>query len=654
MQVAPPTERQTPWQTVRQYLGKAELALAIALPLWLICLVFLPYTIFRVMLQAAVIGLVIWVSIRVIRRGLRMFIWRLRNRLIVAYAFVAVVPILLLLLAAENGALILSEQVAIYLISAEFDRHVDDLERTARTILRMEEDGRPDAARRMASVLEERFPNRQLLVTRAGKKILPDETTLTHPPSGWKDVSGLVVKDGLLYSWAHRISGDLEVSILNPMTPNFLAGLVPHLGKITIIGGVTPGDAPGIVMRLHEPDAAAGKITNEIPPAVNRLDLRIVWGKPLETAIWEKPGKSADATLGFYSHISAVFRLIFSDKADFDQSSLITWFYALMGAFLVIQGIALVIGVSLTRSITAAVHDLYEGTSRVTEGDFAHRIPISGSDQLADLSGSFNQMTGKVEELLIVSKAQERIVAELEIARAVQVQLYPTRVPESRNFHIESKYIPALSVSGDYYDYQPAGPGRIAVAIGDVAGKGISAALLMAAVASNLRTQLLFCVESAHHTVSTTQLVDQLNKYLHTNTPPEKYATFFFSLYDEETEVLTYTNAGHLQPLLIRDGKVEKLEVNGMVVGLFPWAKYTESRIKMQAGDMLLLYTDGVTEPENAYDEMFGEDRLADVVLRNVELSGAEILNKISDAVELWTHCPESRDDLTLLLIRRS
>ena len=566
----------------------------------------------------------------------------------------AVVPILLLLLAAENGALILSEQVAIYLISAEFDRHVNDLKRSANTILRMEADGRPDAARRMALAIEERYPNLQLLVSRAGQRVLPEETLLTHPPTGWNEASGLVVKDGLLYSWAHQISSDWEISILNPITPNFLAGLVPHLGKVTIIGGVSSEDNARVVMRLNEPDAEASKVSNEIPPAVNRLDLRIVWGKPLDTALWDVPGKTVEATLGFYSHISAVFRVIFSDKADFDQGSLITLFYALMGAFLLIQAVSLVIGVSLTRTITNAVHDLYEGTRKVTDGDFSHRIPISGGDQLADLSGSFNHMTKKVEELLIVAKAQERIVAELEIARAVQAQLYPTSVPASLNFHIEAKYIPALSVSGDYYDYQPAGPGRVAAAIGDVAGKGISAALLMAAVASNLRTQLQFCVESAHHIVSTSQLVDQLNKHLFANTTPEKYATFFLSLYDENTEELTYTNAGHLQPLLIRNGTVEKLEVNGMVVGLFPWAKYTESRLKLQAGDLLLLYTDGVTEPENAYEEMFGDDRLADVVLSNSHLPGNEILDRISEAVELWTYSQESRDDLTLLLIRRS
>lgn len=646
----PPCLKPTPWQTLRPFLGRPEIALIVSLGIWIVVQWLFPQTILRVLFQVAVIVLALCVTVRIVRRGLRMMIWRLRNRLIVAYLFMAVVPILLLFLAAEIGALFLSEQVAIYLISTEFDRHVSQVKFTAQSLIRMEQAGRHDAALRVEASLEDRFPGAEFLLTKADVPLLPAEPELAHPPQGWKDASGLIVKDGYLYIWAHQISDQFEVTLLTPITPNFLAALVRNLGKVTIIGG----NGAGSMMRLHDQDSSVSPVSNETPPAMNKLDLFISHYKIMPTALWDSPQKSTTATLGLFSHISAVFRVIFSDKADFDESTLLTLFYSILASFLVIQVVSIAIGISLSRFITKAVHDLYQGTMRVKQGDFQYKIPINGNDQLASLSGSFNEMTTKVEQLLIVAKQQERIVAELEIARAVQAQLYPTKVPDSRCFHIEAKYNPALSVSGDYYDYQNAGDGLIAVAIGDVAGKGISAALLMAALASTVRTQLSFCLEANHQIISTSQLVGHLNKHLYANTNPEKYATFFLGVYNEATEVLTYTNAGHLPPLLIRNGKVEQLEVNGTVVGLFPKVPYTESHLPMLPGDLIIFYTDGVSEAEDAYEEMYGEDRLADLVLRNAHLPSSEILQKIADAVEQWTYDPAHRDDMTLLIVRRS
>lgn len=650
MNTEPPSFKQDPWQVVRPFVGRPEIALALFSLLWLGVQWLFPFTLARILLQAAVILLSLWVMFRLIRRSSKMMIWRLRNRLMVAYLFTAVVPIFLLIGAAVIGAQVLSQQVAIYLISTEFDRHISQVRFNAQSLIRLEQSGKHDGAMRLAASLADRLPGFELLLTKAGTPLLPQEPELAHPPKGWKDASGLLVKEGYFYIWTHQIAEQFEVTLLTPVSQNFLGSLVPHLGKVTIFGGTNPENR----MRLHEVEPTAGQISNETPPAMNKLDLFISYGKNLQTAVWETPQTYATATFGFYSHISALFRVIFSDKADFDESSLLTYFYAILVTFLIIQVVSVIIGSSLSRSITGAVHDLYQGTLHVQQGDFKYKIPIKGRDQLASLSTSFNEMTTKVEQLLIVAKQQERIVAELEIARAVQAQLYPTRVPESKTFHIEAKYNPALSVSGDYYDYQPAGNSRIAVAIGDVAGKGISAALLMAALASTIRTQLRFCLEAEDQAISTSKLVGQLNKHLYANTTPEKYATFFLGVYDENTEELSYTNAGHLQPLLIRKGIVEKLEINGMVVGLFPAAAYTASVLKMLPGDLIIFYTDGVTEPEDAYDEMFGEERLADLVTRNAHLPSGEILQKVSDAVDQWTHDPAHRDDLTLLIVRRT
>jgi phosphoserine phosphatase RsbU/P len=198
-------------------------------------------------------------------------------------------------------------------------------------------------------------------------------------------------------------------------------------------------------------------------------------------------------------------------------------------------------------------------------------------------------------------------------------------------------------VSGDYYDYEAVGTGKPAFAIGDVAGKGISAALLMATLQAALRAQVSESQSTSESERSqlqelhTATVVSKLNKHLYAHTAPEKFATFFFALYDERSRTLTYTNAGHLSPLLFRNGEVVRLDSNGTVVGAFPFSKYGESSIAIQRGDVLVCHTDGITEPENTADEMFGERRLVDLVKKHALEEDHEIIRIVFEAVRNWT-----------------
>ena len=153
--------------------------------------------------------------------------------------------------------------------------------------------------------------------------------------------------------------------------------------------------------------------------------------------------------------------------------------------------------------------------------------------------------------------------------------------------------------------------------------------------------------------MGTSLIVSRLNEQLHANTPPEKFATFFVGVFDETTSTLHYTNAGHLQPILIRDGQAKRLEVDGMVIGAFPFARYDESQIELLPGDLLVCFTDGISEPENEYGEMFGEDQVVELVLKNASRSEEQIVQTIIEAVEKWTGSPELQDDMTLLVARR-
>lgn len=392
-----------------------------------------------------------------------------------------------------------------------------------------------------------------------------------------------------------------------------------------------------------------------IPPPVSRVDVPLIWISGVRASRWAEPGKDSYAVLTVQTRFSALANILFAQKADDVSGMAMIALFVVAGLFVVVELVAFFIATLLTRTVTGAVHALYRGTQRVMQGDFSHRIGIQGKDQLAEMGQSFNSMTANLERLVLVAKEKERLQAEIEIAREVQEQLYPKTAPVVRTLQVSGLCHPARMVSGDYYDYQRFEQDLLAIAIGDVAGKGISAALLMASIQSAMRMELRSsAVLPLNGTrLSTARMVSELNQQLYATTAPEKYATFFFSLYDEQSGMLTYTNAGHLPPILFRKDKSQLLDVNGTVMGAFPLSRYEESALQMESGDLLVCYTDGITEPENAYGEMFGEERLIDVVSRNIDRDEGRIMEQIMDAVHHWTGSPELQDDMTVLLARK-
>jgi len=613
----------------------------------------------------AVTGLGAAVAIKHAARLVRRGIWRLRNRLVVSYLFIAVVPILLLLILAETGAYVLSSQVGAYLLNAEMERRMAFFRGAASSLANIPRKERAEAVRRTGFLWRDRFPGLEILVRDDKGEVsrFPEESRITFPPPGHGNVSGIVLKDGTFHVWAHE-GEKSEAVIIAPITRTWLSGLVPRLGDITLRGFTQPGAAHAArPMRLHPAlpeELAAATPRPPVREPASPADLEIVWGSSVPVMIWDQPKVSEAAVLGMRSRISGPLSVIFSQKGE-DGQPLLTGLYVITTIFFIVEAIAAFIGISLTRTITSAVHELYEGTERVKEGDFTHRISIRGDDQLAELSRSFNGMTENLERLLRSEKERQRLQAELEIAREVQSQLHPKLVPNLQSFRLTSICHPARMVSGDYYDYQSVGGSRVAVAIGDVAGKGISAALLMASLQSAMRSQLRHCMEasaaapngSVNYGISTARLVSNLNQQLYASTSPEKYATFYFSVYDDSTGSLTYTNAGHLPPILVRDNHASRLDTNGLVVGAFEFAQYQESHLSLQPGDLLAFYTDGITEPENEYGEMFGEERLVELLIKSAHRPDKEIVDELVNTVIEWTSSPELQDDMTLLLARK-
>ena len=641
----------------RQALGKLEIVTLALLVLVPVLSNLMPGSVLVPIATMALFVAGVWTTVKWLRRLIRHAIWRLRNRLLLSYVFIAVVPAMLLGILGLFVALALSGQIAAYLVAQEFHQDLDALRGSAAAMLRAMEDERNPQPGRLVEFLGNRFPGIEILVSNGSADVLrsPETSQLKHPANEEIEVKSAVLKDGLLYSGVHLHSKGRQVTFLVPIRKRYLQNLIPNLGEITLVdlaGGASEGR---VRMGLHQeqnPDPGEFFSARSIAPAINYFDFQLLWGMPLGVFVWERPDVEGKAVLGVHTRISQVFRVIFSQKADWDQPWLIYIFYVIAITFLVVELIALAIGVSITRTMTRAVHYLYESTQRVQAGDFTYRIPVKGNDQLANLGQSYNMMIENLDRLLKVAKEKERLQADLDIAKEVQEQLYPRTVPDVEGLQITALLNPAKSVSGDFYDYQKIDAHHCTIALGDVCGKGISAALLMANIQSAMRAQLRAAQEHQSG-VCTATMVSQINKHLAANTTIEKYATFFFSVYDERTGELVSTNAGHLPPILLRGAEVHRLDVNGMVVGMFPQAQYDSSRITLEKGDLLLLYSDGITEPENEYDEMFGEERLIETVQRVAAKSNEEILREVFDCVNQWTFAPDSADDMTMMIIRR-
>ena len=655
--------------------GKVDKAFVALVALYLISLLAWPDSGFEALTGVASYVLGAWIVLRFLRIGLRKITWRLRNRLMVAYLFIAVLPILLVLTLVGLGGYILAGQVAVYLVRSELDRRVISLRSVNEDL-----SSSPAALQRISDTQQQRFPGLILWTAQNGTSHKwPPDADVSWPMGLPMNSSGVASRDGRYYAWADIVAGDKRVLALTPLTRRFLSGIMPGLGDVYFVQRefVGPSDAAKrpaannqkIVVSAGSTKAGAGPQEEfrlspaggdapqaALPPPVNRFDVGVRWGSVIRAVDWSHPESTESALLVGYTRLSSILSTLLGQSSDELGGFVLGVFYVVAVAFLIVGIAGLGVGISMSRSITGAVHSLYEGTQRVMHGNFSHLIQVTGSDQLAELSSSFNTMTQNLERLLAVAKEKERMQAEIEIARGVQDQLYPKTPPVFESLRVLGRCDPARMVSGDYYDYQLV-DGKLAIAIGDVAGKGISAALLMASIQAAMRMELRASADGAASMnglrFSTARMVSELNQQLHATTSPEKYATFFFAIYDQDTGLLTYTNAGHLQPVLFRNGAPTLLDVNGTVVGAFPFSKYEESKLELRAGDLLVCYTDGITEPENEYGEMFGEERLIALVAKNADRDEVQIIESLMESVRQWTGVPELSDDMTVLLARK-
>lgn len=359
--------------------------------------------------------------------------------------------------------------------------------------------------------------------------------------------------------------------------------------------------------------------------------------------------------------------------------------YVIAVSFLLLEILALFSAAWMTRAVTGTVHKLYRATESVKRGDFSHRIRTRSRDQLGELALGFNDMSANIEALLAERVGHERLKREIEIAHEVQAQLFPRSTPALRTATLAGECRAALGVAGDYYDFVEVVPGLVALALGDVSGKGLSASLVMSNLQATLRAQVSIIAERLKMTATAataapaatgegvgaqafelpcgvtgtddgclvSRMAERINEQLCRSTDADRFATLFLAVYDDAARALRYTNAGHNAPLLVRaDGTIERLWTGGTVLGAFDGVPFEEGQATLGDGDLLVVYSDGITEAQNATGEEFGEERLLELLVKHRTETVENIRQDIFDKIDHWTAQADRGDDQTVVILK--
>ena len=665
-------------------------------------------------------------------------LWKVRNRLAVTYLLIGLAPVLLLVTLGLIAAYAFAGQFASFATTAEIDKELAhiaagnhafavriahevaanpaldtvDLPELADPDPMHEHDGLEVTAFKDGKSLT--VPGSQPEASGNRHESAPEEPA--HVPAWVKSgYRGMIFDRNWLYLRAvdsQTVNGHTVVVVSSlPLTNDKVDQIAKGLGTVTYFprvglhddaddrdtgrdndkkrkssdndqvkpGARKPSDAP-VEVYGHQPPPYARTSEairgGQLPAPIHFYDWKVEFYAPIQTQIWNTGGEQ-DSYINVVSRPSLLYqRLVISSLkiALFMEYFLITvgLFFALLelGAFLM--------GMRLNQTITRSVNDLYIATQQVDSGNFGHRIKVTRKDQLAALSSSFNDMTSSLEQLLEEQREKERLQNELEIAQEVQANLFPLGDLSLPMLELHGVCRPARSVSGDYYDFLIFNSTSLGIALGDISGKGISAALLMATLHSAVRAyrfageELVTVGTEASDSSTLTharRVVEEpgcnelfespgrvlalLNRHLYRSTQPEKYATLFLAFYDGLKSKLTYSNGGQLPPILLRrDGSMTRLECGGTVVGLLEGMSYEQGTVTLKKGDILVAYSDGVTEPENEFGD-FGEERLLELVRRYQHLSLSAISDQVMQSLKSWIGAEEQPDDITLVLARQ-
>ncbi|MFA7079537.1 MAG: SpoIIE family protein phosphatase [Candidatus Bathyarchaeia archaeon] len=305
----------------------------------------------------------------------------------------------------------------------------------------------------------------------------------------------------------------------------------------------------------------------------------------------------------------------------------------------------------LARTIVNPITTLIKGAKALGSGDLDSRVHINSGDELETLAGSFNKMADDLQEYMVelqrTTAEKTRLIKELEIAKGIQRSFLPEKEPDISGIDIAASNVAATEVGGDFYDFIPIAKDQWGLTIADVAGKGVPAALFMA-----LSRTLVRASTTGNPNVS--ESIEKANELICADAKTGMFVTLFYAILDAKKKRLRYVNAGHNPPLLLKQqkGNTVLLKAKGIALGVIENIELEEEEIQLEKGDLITLFTDGVTEAINQKEEQFGQQRLLTLIEENRGLSACEIISKIEAEVTAFSGGQPQFDDITLMIIK--
>ncbi len=628
----------------------------------------------EVLSSAATLGLVVAVGSFIWRLFVltqRRLLWRVRRKLILSYIFIGVVPALLIIAFFTLGAWVVSTNVSSYLFREGYEDVVNDATRAA-TAAALEIARNPRTA---AETVDRVHRNISRVYRACAIEFLPSSPA-GPPPVRAGAWSHLSTPPDAVPSWvtAAGFSGSIADAEGGGDGSLIIRSVVPVTTEKAPIGFVIvdiPVDAE-LLSGLHESTGVKAEAIGQLRldpadslPQVSASDDSggFLFGRGitmLDSREWSR-GTVRRATISNSYALSDLYEKLSRAQSvtvrgmTLGQAILLTLVFVAV-LFLLIEVVALIMGLALARSITSSIHELFMGTERVRHGDFTHRIDIMTNDQLGELAASFNQMIGSIENLLLTAAEKKRLEEELRIARQIQMSLLPRGQLDMPGLSVTALCVPAREVGGDYYDFFPLPQNRLGVLIADVSGKGTSAALYMAELKG-----LVLSLSQIYQ--SPRQLLLETNRIISENLDSRSFITMTYAMLDLDAGTMTYARAGHT-PLMFMSAataepKVQVLTPSGMVLGLrIPGAdeKFAElleeDRLDLNTGDVIVLFTDGITEAMNADSDLFGDDRLSRIIEEHGHLESEELRERILREIEAFVGSADQHDDMTMILMK--
>jgi serine phosphatase RsbU (regulator of sigma subunit) len=550
-------------------------------------------------------------------------LWRVSGKLILSYILIGAVPILLLATFSLVALLLVFSDISSYLVHDRVAHLTEQASVFGRTTLfeieRTAVAAHPDIIQRRQSAIASRYPGVSIAlmaedqlpkwVSRAGFTGLIDRGTIARAvlfPRGSGPRQAVVV--------------DLPVD--STMDEAALA-----------VAGITLGEKrrPSVfntATSLTYVDWKTG-VSEETRIAMS-VDIPTLYN-------WLGQSRSGDATLNV-------------------NRTLLYVMFGIGVLLMVIEVVALGNGLALARTITTAVDELFTGTERVKSGNFERRIRVQSDDQLGQLAVSFNDMTGRIQDLLVEQDEKRRLEQELQIARGIQMSLLPQGALQSPGMTVAAFCAPAREVGGDYYDFFPLPDGRVGLLIADVSGKGTSAALYMAELKG-----LMLSLSRIH--TSPRALLIEANEIIKYHLDSRSFITMTYAIVDRAAGTLTCARAGHTPFMRIAGGgdgasRVEVLAPEGMVLGLNldrgeRFERYLEElTLPIARGDLFFFFTDGVSEAMDGAGECFGESRLGAFLGKNAGRAPEAIRDRLMDEIATFVQGQPQHDDLTMVIVK--